>query len=1144
MHCYFRGKSKKTENIRPQRSIPQAVIRHHGFVTGFLLMFCVALALTPLTLRAQTTLGTSSVAGTVLDQSSLAVPGATVTLYDTQRGATRHTVTNQQGEYVFTAVLPGIYTVSVQQKGFEKASIQNVKVIIDQVATVNVTLQVGEVSQSVTVNSAEATPLLDTTSNSLGTVMGRAPVEQLPLNGRNFIQLATLTSGSQEPTGNSDMVTSQTGHSNLTISVTGANQFETSYFIDGVAMRGARIGNLSLNESVSAIDQFKIELGYFMPDLGPNAGIVDVMTKSGTNTLHGETYEFLRTTDLNARNFFATQPENFHRNQFGVSLGGPIVIPKLINGHNRLWFFGNYEGTRQITGTVATAFDPTQAMLNGDFSAEPGITIYNPFSYDATTGTRAQFQGNIIPPNLINPVSKALLAYYLPGSSYADTPSNLVGYPADTYNDNQFTIRTDATINSRQSLFAAMIHENAPVVNAGLFPLNGASFPLISDLAVLQHTMLIRSDLVNIARIGWNRILTNDTSQGESGAALQTQIGIPGTLDPHGIPGIGITGFTGFGRSTGVIGNTDNNYQFNDALNYTKGKHNISFGVGIYYIRTIQDNANANARGSLTFSPVFSAQLAPGPNGPTPVAGTGNGLADFLLGMPINGAVIGFHPMHYSYSEYFPHFQDSWHLTPDLTVNYGLAWDFQSVPMPQGPDAKLTHAFNFSTGLLEYSALNQISPQLIKPTYTSLMPRLGLAWQPHFLRNTVIHVGAGTYYSQKGLLEAQFLYLAPPFETSVSIANSQFSPQPTYYFGNSVAADDVFPVIPLAPLSGTFASTIPAGFSPFAVNPNSRIPYVNQWTASVQHTLGRNNIVEVDYIGNSAHDQQNRYDANACSTNVGDSRAAAYVSANLFCNAAGKPFPHYGYILYSNTNGNMSYEALSLKYQHQVSQGLTVLANYTFSKTLSDSWETAQGVESQISSCRSCDKGPVSYDIPQQFIASAIYDLPFGRGRMFGNTLPRAADMLLGGWRIGDITTFSAGSAFTVTSPNNTGDPESSVRANRLCNGKDSSFSKHLRTNGFVDFNTACFATPAAGYFGTSGRGILFGPGTDNSDMSLSKDFPLPEKFTLELRGEFFNAFNHANFGAPNAGTASSTFGRVSSAADPRLIQVAGRLVW
>ncbi|MDR5727465.1 MAG: carboxypeptidase-like regulatory domain-containing protein [Terriglobia bacterium] len=1109
------------------------------------LMFVVTTALAPLPLTAQTSLGTSSVGGMVFDPSALGVPGAAVQLFDTQRGTTRNTVTNQQGAYLFTAVLPGIYTLRVQQKGFREASIQNVRVIIDQLATVNVTLQVGTISQSVTVNSAGSTPLLDTTTNSLGTVMSNVHVEQLPLNGRDFLQLATLVSGSQEPTGGSDMVTAQTGHSNMTISVTGANQFETSYFIDGIATRGSRIGNSSINESVAAIDQFKIELGFFMPDLGPNAGIVDVLTKSGTNAFHGEAYEFLRNTVMNGTNYFATKPQILQRNQFGVSVGGPIIIPKLINGRNKLWFFTNYEGTRQVTQTVASAYAPTQAMMNGDFSGEASsITIYNPFSYDAATGTRAPFAGNIIPPNLINPISTKLLSYYLPGTNYNERPNNLVGYPRDTFNDNQFTIRTDATINPQQSLFATVIHENSPVINLGLMPLTGASFPLVSDLAVLQHTLVIGSNIVNIARLGWNRILTQDNGQGESGPALEKELGIPGTVDPHGIPGIGIAGFSGFGRSSGLLGNTDNNYQLNDALNYSRGKHNISFGIGIYYVRSIQNNANANSVGSLTFNPVFSAQLAPGPHGPTPVPGTGNALADFLLGMPVSGAVVGFQPMHYSYAEYFPHFQDSWRLTPNLTINYGMSWDYASVPKPLGPDAKIPHDFNFSTGLLQYAGLGQVSPQIVKPDYTSFTPRLGFAWQPGFVKNTVIRAGAGMYYSQKGLIETQFTYLAPPFETAHSFTNNQFSPLPTYYFGNPVAADNVFPVVPLQPLTDTFAKTLPSGFTPFAVNPNSRVPYVTQWTASVQHTFGRNDMVEADYIGNSAHEQQNRYDANQCATGVGDSRAAAAIPANLFCNNADKPYPNYGFILYSNTNGNMSYEALSLKYQHQLSQGLTILGNYTYSKTLSDSWETATSTVNQIATCRRCDKGPVSYDIPQQFIVSAIYELPFGRGRMLGNNMPRAVDLFLGGWRIGDITTFSTGSAFTVTSPNNTGAPFTQVRANRLCNGKDSHFSGNLRSNGFIDFNTACFATPAPGYFGTSPRGVLFGPGTDNSDMSIAKQVPLVNRLTFELRGEFFNAFNHTNFGNPDSNTGDRTFGRVSNAADPRLIQVAGRLIW
>lgn len=1107
--------------------------RAHHILASYPVLVFLLLAY-PFHLLGQTSLGTSSIGGMVHDPSQLIVPSADVALMDVQRGVTRKTKTNAKGEYIFTAIQPGIYTLTVQEQGFKSATIQNVQVIIDQRATVDVVLQVGTVAQEVQVNSLGTTPLLDTASNSLGTVMDNVRVEGLPLNGRDFLQLAQLLGGSQLPTGGSDMVTSQTGHSNLTISVTGANQFQTSYLIDGIATRGSRVGNSSLNESVSAIDQFKIELGFFMPDLGPNAGIINVITKAGTNKLHGEMYEYLRNTTLNAKNFFATKPEVLRRNQFGVALGGPVMIPKILDGHDKLWFHFNYEGTRQVTETVVTAFTPTQAMLNGDFSQEASsFTIYNPYSYDPALGKRQPFQNNVISPNLINPVSQKLLAYYLPGTSYKATPSNVVGYPKDTLNDDQFTIRVDTAISPKQSLFATVAHENSPAVNDGLMPLSGASFPLVSDLAVLQDTLIIGSKMVNIARIGFDRASVGDNGQAESGPALETELGIPGTFDPHGIPGISIQGFTGFGRSSGKIGNTDDSYQINDALDYSKGTHSLAFGAGLNYVRSVQINANANSVGSLIFSPVFSAQLAPGASGSTPVAGTGNALADFLLGMPVSGTVVGFQPMHYRYTEFYPYFQDSWHPLSSLTINYGISWFYATVPNPQGPDAGIPHDFNFSTGLLQYAALGEISPQVVNPDYNNFTPRLGFSWQPGFLKDTVIRAGIGMYYGQKGLLETQFTYLAPPFEQSLSFTNSQFSALPTYTFGNTNAANSVFPVVALPPLTKSFASTIPAGFTPFAVNPNSKTPYVTQWTFSLQHTLGRNDVLEADYIGNSGHDQQNRYDANQCA-----------VSTNLFCNSKAKPYPQYGYILYSDTNGNMSYNALIVKYQHQFSRGLTVLANYTYSKTLSDSWETAVSTVSQVASCRSCDKGPVSYDIPHQFVVSAIYELPFGRGKAFARDLPKGLDLLVGGWRISDITTLSSGSAFTVISPNNTGSPFTQVRANKFCNGKDSHFDGNLRSNGFVDFNTACFASPAPGYFGTSPRGVLYGPGRDNSDISIVKQLPVVREMGFELRGEFFNVFNHTNFGMPDNNTGDVTFGKVSSALDPRIIQVAGRFSW
>lgn len=1099
-----------------------------------ILSLLIALVLLCSAGQAQTSLQTSSIGGTVHDPSGLAVAGAKVHLLNVQRGTKRNTVTNNDGSYSFPGLQPGLYTVTAEQTGFETSSVKDVQVIIDQHARVDIVLRLGAVSQSVVVNAGGATPMLDTASNSLGTVMDSARVENLPLNGRHFMQLAQLVGGAQQPTGGSDMVASQTGRSSLTISVTGANQFQTTYLVDGIATRGARIGDSSLNLSVAAIDQFKIQLGFFLPDDGPNAGIINIITKSGTNHLHGEAYDFVRNTDLNGRNFFAAKPSNLQRNQFGISVGGPVMIPKIVDGRNRLFFFANYEGVRQISNGVANGYAPTQAMLGGDFSAEAStMKIYDPFSYDPATGQRTQFANNTIPGSLISPISQKLLAYYLPGSDLNTKPNNLTAFPRDTENDDQFTIRSDAAISQRQSLSVTFSNEIGNVINKSLMPLAGSSFPIHSSLAAVQDTFTISPHMVNIGRLGFNRAAVERESEAQSGPAIETEIGIPGTVDPNGIPGVSLQGFSGFGNASGPVGNVDDNYQVNDALNWSVGSHNLAFGAGIIYHRTAQNNANANAVGTLSFQPVFSAQLAPGANGPTPVGGTGSSIADFLLGMPLTGQVVGFPTMHYRFTEYYPYFQDSWRVTPNLTLNYGISWYYSSVPNPHGSDAKIPHAFNFSTGLLEYAALGQISPKVFHGDFNNFTPRLGFAWQPSFLRHTVVRAGAGIYYSQQGMIEGQFTAVAPPFQNPVSFNNSQFSPMPTYFFGNTDAITNVFPVIPLPPFDKNFAANLPNGFTPFAANPDNRVPYASQWDLSIQHTFGANNLLEADYIGNSAHDQQNRYDADQCE-----------VSADLFCNTTVRPYPKYGYILYSNNNGNLSYNGLILKYEHQFSSGLTILANYTLSKTLSDSWETGTSTVNQIASCRSCDKGPPSYDVPQSLVVSTVYELPFGRGRRFGNNLPRAVDLIAGGWRWSTIESFSSGSAFSVTAPNRTGSPFTLVRADRLCNGKSDHFSSHLRTNGFFDFDTSCFAAPAAGHFGDSARGVLFGPGSQTWDMSFAKQFPIYESLKVEFQGDFFNIWNHANFGMPGAGVAGANFGQVTSAGDPRLIQLAGRIVW
>ncbi|HWD99414.1 MAG TPA: hypothetical protein VG345_10265, partial [Bryobacteraceae bacterium] len=572
-------------------------------------------------------------------------------------------------------------------------------------------------------------------------------------------------------------------------------------------------------------------------------------------------------------------------------------------------------------------------------------------------------------------------------------------------------------------------------------------------------------------RIGYNRARVLSQGQAESGPDLLDPLGITGTLDQHGIPGISIQGFTGFGRSSGPLGDKDNNYQFDESLNYTKGNHSFAFGAGVRYHRTVQRNSNANAVGSLSFQTVFTAQLAAGANGLSPVANTGNSFADFLLGIPASGQVVGLPPMHYRYTETFPYFQDSWRLTHNLTINYGISWYYSSPPDPQGADRTIPHAFNFQTGQLLYAALGQVGADVVKPDWNNFTPRLGLAWQPSFLKNTVIRAGAGVYYGESGLIETQFAAIGPPFQNSLTINNSQFSPLPTYVLGQNV-----FPVLAGAQLSAGYVP--PAGSAPFIMSQNNRIPYITQWNFSIQHTIGSRDLIEADYIGTSGHDEQNRYDVDECQA-----------APNLFCSASTRPYPQYSSLLESINNGNLSYEALILKYQHQFSQGLTVLANYTFSKTLSDAWESAASTLNQSANCRACDKGPVSYDVPHQLVISTVYELPFGRGRSFGSHMPVAADLLLGGWNLNGILTFASGPAFTVTSPNETGSVFSQFRANRLCSGADSSLSGNLRSDGFLDFNKACFATPAAGYFGNSGRGVLFGPGVNNWDTAITKNF-------------------------------------------------------
>lgn len=1074
-------------------------------------------------LRAQTTLGSAAVSGTVTDPSGGFVPAARVLLIDMARNFSRETVTDSAGSFLFPSVAPAVYSLRVTKEGFAAYDVQDVRVEVGQRANLNVILKLGQVSTVVSVSAGKQV-LLETQSNALGTVVDSTRVQSLPLNGRNFLQLAVITAGVETPVGTSLAAITQTGHPDRGIIIDGQVSSATGYAIDGIATRGGRVGESAVNVSIADIDQFKVQQSFFMPDQGPNPGLVNVTTKSGTNQIHGQAFEFVRNDAMDARSFFSPEPESLKRNQFGGAVGGPIRKDKM-------WFFANYEGLRQVSAGVASGYTPTAAMFSGDFSGL-STPIYNPLTFDSTTGKREAFAGNVIPASMINPVSKALLKYYLSGASLAETPSNIFGYPRTILNDDTYGGRIDAALTDRQTLYGQYIHENSPATTPGLMPLTGSYYPIQNDLVAIQYAYALRPNLINTFLIGGVRNYALDANPALSLPSIGAAVGITNPVDGHGVPEVSLQGYTGFGDANGTLGNIDNQYQLNDGLNYIRGTHDLQFGAGIHYIRTWQENASANANGSLTFLPQFSAQLVTNAEGNlTPETGTGNAFADFLLGMPNETYTEGLPMIPYRYTEFMPYFADTWKLTRSLTLNYGISWFLSTIPNPQGKYHEWSHAFDPQTGLLTYAALGQVSPEIMSTAYNHFTPRFGFAWQPHFLPNTVIRSGIGVYFFEDNLIELQGGMIAPPYTTGNTYTNSETNPQPTYVLGTNV-----FPPPSPLPLSTTFAASLPSPITAFVLNPTGRAPYATQWNFSVQHALSPRDAIEVDYIGSGSHKLQTRYDPSMC-----------VPLPDLQCNKATSPYPRYAQLLYLDFAGNSTYDALVAKYRRHVASGLNFNADYTFGKALGDT----EGVANinQIATCRSCDMAPTDSDQTESAVFSTVYDFPLGRGRRFGANMPLAADLVLGGWELTGIITFATGTPITFTSPNTTGVPNTTIHPDRLCNGADSELSGNLRSDGFVDFNTACFASPPTGYFGNANRNPLFGPGQNNWDLGVFKTFPLhfvSENAELELRGEFFNAFNHAQFGLPNANTgAGINFGKISSeASDPREIQIAAKILF
>lgn len=1092
--------------------------RMEGFVS---LMRGVAAALlfvwSPL--LAQTPLGVGTLRGTVLDASEQMVKGATVTLTETSKGLVRKAESGEDGSFLFVSVLAGIYAIRVEMPRFITEQMDDLRIEVGQQASLSIRLQVGELRTSVTVVAPTATEL-NAESNAIGSLVDSARVRELPLNGRNFLQLALLSGGTNEVSAVSDVFSSNVGPPGRLVVLPGTFPYSGAYSLNGFNVRASRDGELALSPSIAAVDQFRVQAGFLMPEEGTGSAVVNIVTKSGSNQFHGEIFEFFRNKVLDARSFFAPAREDVKRNQFGGAIGGPIR-------KDRIWFHAFYEGLRELTAFSAAGYSPTEEMFGGNFAAT-GRMIYDPASYRSGSGTREPFPNFTIPANRINPVARNLLAYYSPGISLSSRPNNIFGNPRKTLRDDQGGGRVDVALNSRSQLFGQFFRQNTPSTQPGLFPLSGLLYQNESTLAMLQHSWSLSANAVNNFRFGFLRNVAVGGNEARELGPILNQIGITNTFDSNGVSAINLQGYSSFGRSNGEVGNRDNTWQLDEEFTYNKAGHSFAFGAGLRYRRGWHLNGNSSALGNLSFQLAFTAQLAVNTQGQlAPVTGTGDSFADFLVGLPVSGMLVGSPVVQFRATQFTPFFQDTWRLTRNLTLNYGVSWFLETAPDPQGWAHDMVHSFDPVTGLVTYAGLGQISSQTMETDRNNFAPRLGIAWRPSFANATVIRVGAGMYYSEFPWLFAPYPVASPsPVGAGQNFTNSLTNPIPSYALGLNV-----FPPAPSDGLTSSYPSSLPLGTLVTLLNRAYRTTYTSQWNLSVQRSVRRHDFVEVSYLGSSAHRLPSVIDMGQC-------RAAE----SLLCDPATRPWPRYGLMLYQDGSGNSSNQAFLAKYEHRLDQGLNLRFEYTLAKTLSDAWQAGNVSANQVTICRRCSKGPTTFDVKHRVVASAVWDVPFGRGHRSSGW----ANMAMGGWSLTAITIFSTGQPVNLRAPNQTGSPFITHLPNRTCDGRDDQLADNIRNNGFLWFDTACFPVAPVGYFGNSGATVLSGPGVANWDLGIQKSFPVQGESTrLQFRAEMFNAWNHAQFQQPNGDAgAGANFGRISATRPPRLVQLALKLVW
>ena len=1121
--------------------------------------------------------GRGTILGTVTDQSGAAVGGASVSIENTQTNIRVNTQTTGEGFFTSPPLIVGTYSVTVDHAGFKKSVQTGISLQVDQRAEISFHLELGTIGQSVEV-SAEA-PLVNTEDATVGQVIENKRVEELPINGRSAFALVGLSINMKSNAGPTQSGFADRGTNLSAFSINGGPSAVNYFLVDGMVAINSYYPDLNADLAVDAVQEFKVQSGSMSAEYGLTAGgVINVATKSGTNEYHGTAYEYVRNNIFNSRNTFATTIPPFRYNQYGLSLGGPVVIPKVYNGHNKTFIFGNWEqwDYRLYSQPITTV--PIAAQRTGDFSGLYSATgtlipIYDP----ATTAVNATgsgyvrqvFPGNIIPQSRLDPVAVNIENTFYPLPNRTPTnaftnANNLLSYVGNARSMQQYTVRLDQHFSDKDSMFGRYTyfrhHDD-----------NGAQAPWPNPVArdrndnfetrngVISETHVFTPTLLNEVRVGVARqYFPFQVDSAYSG--WPQKLGLPNSVPPTALPQVS-NGLTNFPTETiGLRGALT--WQLGDTVTIVRSNHTLKAGFE-YRLLFGNNYQTSSPSGSYNFPATLTGN-------PQSQSGTGSAYADFMIGYVGSATFtthVGESEKGYALAGFV---QDDWHVSRRLALSLGLRYDFQLPPYERNGG---TTNFNPYTadptthllGRLEFAG-QDYGRSALNSDDTNFGPRAGFAYDVSGNGKTVIRGGYAIFYPS--IFNIQYFGNTSGFATTTTTYNPPGgnSNLPAMIFAQGLATP------PIPPQGRALGSTAFLGQGVSFDQPNQKTPMSQQWDLSVQRALPGHWIVEGTYSGNhGTHLVAGSYNLDQLTDqqyaslgttlqNLVPNPYAGIVpgslgAATITLQQSLYAYPYQSSITVRNPHlGNSIYHSGLLRIEKQFSHGLTFLASYTNGKIISDSVGTAIGFGNveQVTTTgyqnglynRRAERSIDPTDVSQRLVLSGVYELPFGKGHALAAD-NRFVDQVIGGWQVNSIAVMQTGVPVVITGANNNlaSRPNSTGQSAKLANPTAAEW-----------FNTAVFVNPPLYTYGNLGRVLpdVRNPGVVNVDLSLVKNMIIHEKVRLQFRAESFNVMNHVNLGLVSGGfspganglNASGSFGTITSARDPRSLQLALKLIF